>query len=667
MDNRQALERFDAYLRRRYPDRRTPVDYVSDVRQFQQACPKPWDAVTVEDRDTFVDQMRRAKLKPTTIKRRVIALKVYFDFLAEESGQRDRANPVRLKRHAGKLGRRLPRSLSDTEVTALWALLDSERDRALVALMLRAGLRVSEVIGLTLEDIWLPAEPSVPARLRVVGKGQKERIVCLSPEATAALNAWLAVRPCPDTTALFLSGRQQALTVAGVQWLLKSYGRTIDVDLAPHRLRHTLARQLIEAGMPVESLAQLMGHAQISTTQIYLEGADLALRDTFLAAMQRIEAGQGTMQGENAPPSEQPRACAADQGVAPAEPEYLPPPDGQHWATDLPEAIRQACWQYMQRHSLGWRPSQRRERAPHVLGDFARFWRWVLARRALQAPTELTASDLRAYIDERIGQGHKPRTIKDALDRVFGLLHELAEQGEPVSPALFRVERPRLPEALPRALSEDEFRRLEAQGRCWLDQSTPDAARDAAWFFLLAHAGLRLCELLDLRQSDIDLGGKRLYVQGKGSRERVVYLTETVVQALQRYLTLCPHPEWALLFVNARGGAMDANRPRDRLRALGAAAQVTGVTPHRLRHTLATRLINVGTPITTLQKLLGHDHLGTTQIYARVYDATVERDYREAMSRLEPSCPMLAKTDAVPVEWPLPKTTSALARLDNSV
>lgn len=667
MDNREALARFDAYLRRRYPGRRTPIDYISDVRQFQQACPKPWDAVTVEDMDAFVDQMRRANLKPTTIKRRVIALKVYFDFLAEESGQLDRSNPVRLKRHAAKLGRHLPRGLSDREVAALWTLLDSERDRALVGLMLRAGLRVSEVVGLTLADIWLPVVPSAPARLRVLGKGQKERIVWLSSEATTALNAWLAVRPCTDTTALFLNERQQALTVAGVQWLLRSYGRKIEVHLAPHRLRHTFARQLIEARMPIESLAQLMGHAQISTTQIYLEGADLALRDTFLHAMQRIEAGHNTMQGEDLPPSEPPRASPSDQGVAPAEPEYPQPPDGQRWASDLPEAIRQTCLQYVQRHRLGWRPSQRRERALHVLGDFARFWRWVLARRALRGPTELTASDLRAYIDERIAHGHKPRTIKDALDRVFGLLHELAEQGEPVSPALFRVERPRLPDALPRALSESEFERLEAQGRCWLEQGTSETARDAAWFFLLAHTGLRLCELLDSRQSDIDLGGKRLYVQGKGSHERVVYLTETVVQALQRYLTLCPHPEWALLFVNAHGGPLDAAWLRDRLRALGAAAQVTAVTPHRLRHTLATRLINVGTPITTLQKLLGHDHLSTTQIYARVYDATVERDYRQAMSRLERSGPMLAKTDAVPVEWPLSKTTSALATLDNSV
>jgi site-specific recombinase XerD len=667
MDNGEALERFDAYLRRRYPDRRTPVDYVSDVRQFQQACPKPWHAVSVDDMDAFVDQMRQAHLKPATIKRRVTALKVYFDFLAEETGQGDRSSPVRLRRHAGKLGRRVPRSLSDTEVAALLAVLDGERDRALVALMLRAGLRVSEVVGLTLEDIWLGVAPGVPARLRVLGKGQKERIVWLSPEATAMLTTWLAVRPSSDTTALFLNGRQQPLTVAGVQWLLKSYGRKIHVTLTPHRLRHTFARQLIEVGMPVESLARLMGHAQISTTQVYLEGADLALRDSFLQAMQRAEVGQAATDGDSNLSAQPDEPLSPDQGPVGAEPEYPPLPDTQGWATDLPEPIRQACLQYVHRHWLGWRPSQRRERALHVLGDFARFWRWVLSRRGFESPAELTAADLRAYMDERIASGHNPCTIKDALGRVFGLLHELAERGEPVSPTLFRVERPRLPDPLPRALSEAEYQRLEAQGRRLLEQDTPEATRDAAWFFVLAHTGLRLCELLDLRRHDVDLRGRRLHVQGKGSRERVVYLTPTAVQALQRYLRACPHPEQALLFVNARGRPLDGAWLRHQLRALAAAAGVHGVTPCRLRHTLATRLINVGAPITTLQKLLGHDYLSTTQIYARVYDATVERDYRDAMSRLERSSLTQVEADAMPVEWPVPKTTDAFASLDNSV
>ena len=126
----------------------------------------------------------------------------------------------------------------------------------------------------------------------------------------------------------------------------------------------------------------------------------------------------------------------------------------------------------------------------------------------------------------------------------------------------------------------------------------------------------------------------------------MVYLTETAAQAVRRYLERCPHPEHALLFVTDQGEPVPPWWAMSRMQHLGKAAQVPTVTPHRLRHTLATRLINAEVPITTLQKLLGHRYLSTTQIYARVYDTTVERDYRQAMERLEQN-----QAIPVPVEW----------------
>jgi len=119
MDNLEALQRFEAYLRRRYPGRRTPIDYVSDIRQFQQACSKVWDTVTVKDMDEFVDQMHQKNLKPATITRRVMALKVYFEFLANDTENFNHPNPVHLKRHAAKRGQQLPRVLSDVLVARI--------------------------------------------------------------------------------------------------------------------------------------------------------------------------------------------------------------------------------------------------------------------------------------------------------------------------------------------------------------------------------------------------------------------------------------------------------------------------------------------------------------------------------------------------------------------
>ena len=111
MDELDSVQRFEQYLRRRFPDRRTAIDYVSDVRQFIAVCSKPWREVTMHDLDTFVDQQRESGLSAATVKRRAAALKTYFDFLSEDSGELHRPNPVRFKRHAGKQPRRLPRDL----------------------------------------------------------------------------------------------------------------------------------------------------------------------------------------------------------------------------------------------------------------------------------------------------------------------------------------------------------------------------------------------------------------------------------------------------------------------------------------------------------------------------------------------------------------------------
>jgi integrase/recombinase XerC len=225
------------------------------VRLFIGVCPKPWREVTMHDMDQFVDQQRQAKRKPATIKRRVAALKTYFDFLAEDSGELYRPNPVRFKRHAGKQPRRLPRDLSDQTVELVWNTITSPRDRARFVLMLRAGLRVGEVVRLQLTDLLAPPQAEQPARLRVSGKGQKERVVLLTADAYAVLKAWLQARPAGEQPYVFLNDRGGALTSSGIEWLLHQYGEQAGTPLTPHQLRHTYARQLTEAGMPITSLS----------------------------------------------------------------------------------------------------------------------------------------------------------------------------------------------------------------------------------------------------------------------------------------------------------------------------------------------------------------------------------------------------------------------------
>ena len=140
------IEQFKQYLSRRAPQRRTAIDYSSDVRQFAAACPKAWRQVTMQDIDAFIEDQYQAGLSGATVKRRVAALKVFFDYLAEETNDLSWSNPVRFKRHAGKQAKKLPRDLSDQQVAQLWRVISSVRDRAWFGLMLRAGLRLGEVV-----------------------------------------------------------------------------------------------------------------------------------------------------------------------------------------------------------------------------------------------------------------------------------------------------------------------------------------------------------------------------------------------------------------------------------------------------------------------------------------------------------------------------------------
>ena len=663
MERQDSLQRFEQYLRRRFPERRTAVDYLSDVRQFAAFCPKAWREVTMLDLDAFVDQQRQQGLRPTTVKRRVAALKTFFDCLAEETGDLSWPNPVRFKRHAGKLPRPLPRDLSDEQVEQLWAVIRTPRDRAWFALLLRAGLRVGEVVTLQMADLLAPPQADRPARLRVCGKGQKERVVLLTADAWAVLQAWLAVRPVSDQLAVFLNERGRPLTPNGLEWLLHGYGKQAGVTVTPHQLRHTFARQATEAGMPVTSLGKLLGHAQVSTTQVYTAGADPALAQAYQTAMARLESTRLPHPMVSAPLVTAPPA--PDRRLPPAA---RPDPDWQAWAPHLPPALRQACLDWVQRRLPTWKASRRRAQALHVLGELRRFFEWLQAQRPIQSLTDLHLADLQAFQTARTAQHQTPGTINVSLDYVLNLLHQQAEQGQPVEASVFRLRALPKPDRLPRHLTDAEAHRLEAFVRTRLADPDPRLRLENACFFVLAHTGLRASECLDLQVQDLDLTAGRLSVrQGKGQRDRVVYLSDTARHALHGYLAPHPLPPTAPLFRLPQGRAISYTWLYEHITALGRAARVPNLTPHRLRHTLATRLLNAGMDVTRIQKLLGHEHLDTTMLYARVLDTTVETDYRRAMHAIERQQMPLSEVPESAPGWPRKVEQVQEVPLDNSV
>jgi site-specific recombinase XerD len=669
MDTENILEEFEKYLQRRFPKRRTSVDYLSDLRQFRSVCQKPWREISMHDMDAFVEQQRAKGLKSATVRRRVAAMKTFFDFLAEESGDLSWPNPVRFKRHAGKVERRLPRDLRDEDLERVWHEIGDVRDRAWFALMVRGGLRVGEVVALKVGDVLNEAEGERPARIRVEGKGRKERVVWLSADAYAVLAELLVARDAGESPCapVFLNRRGKPLSANGIGWLLHRYGRQAGSDLTPHQLRHTFARQLTEAGMPITSLGKLLGHSQIGTTQIYTAGADPQLAQAYQTAMQRLEQPSRTLLVPPLPHS-QPALCAPqpEPALIEAQPQ---PPAWDSWATHLPEAIRQASLNYVKRCWSAWPAARRRGRALSLLSELKNLWDWFLEHRSISAPGELGLKDLWDYQTDQQDKGYAAGTINRRLDYVLGIARELAERDQPVDQSVFRIRYIPRPEGLPRHLSVEESQHLEDFLLQRLNTPDPLLRLENACLLVLLHSGLRAGECVDLRLQDLDLPGKRLVVrQGKGQRDRLVYLSDSAGLAIQTYLSAQGNPRRQndLVWLQKNGKPISTGWLRDHVAQVGLAVGIENLFPHRLRHTCATRLLNAGMDITRIQKLLGHETVATTMIYARVQDATVETDYRRFTSQIERQHTPLSKTPIVVADWPT-QVVKVQETIDNSV
>jgi site-specific recombinase XerD len=279
--------RFNKFLRRKRPHASTHYHYTNDLELFFAWVNKPPAAITVRDVDRYVDQCQRLGHAVATVNRRLAALSSFYRFL-EFDIDGDVFNPVLPKRHFIPRGRHLPRDVEDDDVERLFAVIDAPCDRAVFLLMLRCGLRVQEVHRLSLGDLYLQPSPGSLPRLWIWGKNDSHRVVYLSSQTLEALEAWLAVRPNVKDQAVFLSGWRQRLAIRTIQYRLTQYCHRAGVSITCHQLRHTFARHMVEAGMPVTSIQRLMGHEQISTTQLYLHISDPQVQADYEAAVAEI-------------------------------------------------------------------------------------------------------------------------------------------------------------------------------------------------------------------------------------------------------------------------------------------------------------------------------------------------------------------------------------------
>ena len=287
---------------------------------------------------------------------------------------------------------------------------------------------------------------------------------------------------------------------------------------------------------------------------------------------------------------------------------------------------------------LGWLEGVRRA-SPHTLSayrrDLAAFLEFMAdhlgAPPTLGALAGLGQRDFRAWLAHRAAN-HKATSTARALAVVRSFFQYLDRGGYAHNPALGRIATPRLPKSVPRALAVDDAAELlnaagETEG--WI------GLRDVAVLTLLYGCGLRIGEALGLTRRTMPLGD-RLIVRGKGNKERVVPVLPVVSAAIDAYLGACPHdgePDGPL-FVGALGGALSARVVQLRIanlrRRLGLPESAT---PHALRHSFATHLLAGGGDLRTIQELLGHASLSTTQRYTAVDTARLLEVYDKAHPR----------------------------------
>ena len=253
---------------------------------------------------------------------------------------------------------------------------------------------------------------------------------------------------------------------------------------------------------------------------------------------------------------------------------------------------------------------------------------------------QLKPADIRAFITLRRAEGLGPRGVQRALAAVRSFFRHLTREGILDNASARAVKSPRIPRTLPRPLSEaDAARALDAAGEFAAPAGAWIAARNVALLSLLYGVGLRISEALSLKRGDAPLGTS-LNIVGKGRKERSVPVLPAVREAVDAYAKLIPFvvAREAPLFLSRRGKPMSAREAQALMQNLrGRLGLPETATPHALRHSFATHLLAGGGDLRSIQELLGHASLSTTQTYTQVETSRLAEVYAKAHPRAKAS------------------------------
>lgn len=485
----------------------------------------------------FIEFLQDQDLAVSTINSYLIFVYSFFKYLAEKNivSPNILENKFRLK-----MPDPLPRAIDPSDIKQLLSAIDTVRERALVTMLLRTGMRIGELLGTKLADINFTEKK---IEIFQAQKNDEGRIVYMSDDACTALKAWLQQRKLSDK------------------------GYTL------HCLRHTYASELLNAGMRLECLQVLLGHQDIEVTRRYARLTDNTRKEEYFRAMGRIERGEI---------------------------------DG-HYRRFLK---RKNC-------SKGT--------VKNYINCLKHFVVWV------NVPIEKVSNHhILIYIEHLLKKRLKPKTINNNLDSIRGFYNFLLyEENMAINNPVKKGYSLRLAKPLPKHLKDEEVTILFEHIHNF---------RDQAIFMLMLRCGLRVAEVADLTLNAIDMNtGQILVFKGKGSKGRVVYFSKDTYDILSKYLKNRKSSRVQSVFLVEKGiykgKGISVRGIQKRIEYYSKKSGVS-VSCHHLRHTMATQLLNADADLVTIQDLLGHNKITTTQRYCKVSNLKIQRDYDKAMEHV---------------------------------
>lgn len=286
MNIKESILRYRRYLKRKNCAKLTIKNYLHRLKLFVSWVAVPIEDVSSDEAKKYIDFLLERGLAPHSINCHLSSIRGFYDYLRDEHDL-ILENPV-IKGLMLREAHPLPRYIRDHDVELFLGKVSNARDRAMIMLMLRCGLRVQEVVNLTLDVI-----DYQHSRILVkFGKGGKDRIVYISDDAAVALAEYLRDRLVTNEQRIFLVEKGQykgnPVSVRAIQKRVQCYAEESGIPVTCHRLRHTMATQLLNADANLVSIQEILGHAKIKTTQRYTKLSNNKAQRDYFQAMETV-------------------------------------------------------------------------------------------------------------------------------------------------------------------------------------------------------------------------------------------------------------------------------------------------------------------------------------------------------------------------------------------